>query len=78
MKWTTTALVGACMISTACSAHAGVDVGPQVAIAEADGADRVWVCHRGRWQAVGAPAADAHAGHGDRVSTTRRPERSSC
>ena len=78
MKWTSVALLGASMLMAGCSGRAGVEVGPQVAIASAEGSDRVWVCHRGRWQEVGAPAADAHGRHGDRVSTAPRPDRGSC
>jgi len=80
MRWSSVALVGACLLVAGCSKRGGVEIGPQVAIVggDRDGADRVWVCHRGRWQEVGAPAADAHGRHGDRVSTARRPERGSC
>ena len=78
MKWTAAALLSAFIGLAGCSSKAGVEVGPQVAIVGAEGSDRVWVCHRGRWQEVAAPAADAHGRHGDRVSTAPRRDRESC
>ena len=67
-------------------ARAGVEVQAGVLGEDPDGdrdredgdSGRVWVCHRGRWQEVGAPAADAHRGHGDRVSTSERENRAAC
>lgn len=43
--------------------------------------EAVWVCHGNRnprWLKVAAPAADGHRKHGDRVSTTPRPEKEPC
>jgi hypothetical protein len=82
MRQAFVALVGMSLTLAACSARADVEVGPQAAIvgseAEGAGADRVWVCHQGRWQEVGSPAAGAHGRHGDRVSTAPREARASC
>lgn len=66
-----------------CTARAGVEVGvnPSVVGVEGEqetGADKVFVCHRGRWQEVAAPAADAHGRHGDRVSRGAQQARASC
>lgn len=56
----------------ACSARAGVEVRPAI-VAGGDGDDgKIWVCHRGRWQEVGAPAGAAHERHGDRISESPR------
>ena len=82
MRYTFAVLVGASCILGGCAATAGVAVEPQVGIVEPEdldpGADRVWVCHQGRWQEVGAPAANAHSRHGDRVSSTTQEARASC
>ena len=75
-------MVGASLVLAGCSVRAGVAVEPQVGIVETEdnkpGANRVWVCHQGRWQEVGAPAANAHSRHGDRVSSTAQEARASC
>jgi hypothetical protein len=71
----------ACLTVTGCRARAGVGVEagiePAVVVAE-EGGDKVWVCHRGRWQEVGAPAGGAHSRHGDRVSYRPRAGGASC
>ncbi|MDX1494543.1 MAG: hypothetical protein R3253_10815 [Longimicrobiales bacterium] len=63
----------------ACSARAGVEVQPSV-VAGAGGSDgdKIWVCHRGTWQEVGAPAGSAHERHGDRISEAPRRAGGSC
>ena len=75
-------LVGTACVIAGCSVSAGVAVEPQVGIVEIEdndpGSDRVWVCHQGRWQEVGAPAANAHSRHGDRVSNTVQEARAAC
>jgi hypothetical protein len=79
MRQALVALVGMSLTFAACSARADVEVGPQAAIVGSEaGADRVWVCHQGRWQEVGSPAAGAHRRHGDPVSTAPREARASC
>lgn len=82
MKYTVVALVSACLVAGGCSARAGVSVQPEVAVVvgeqQAEGGDRVWVCHQGRWQEVAAPAAQGHSRHGDAVSSTPRTARGSC
>ena len=82
MRWTAVVLAaGSCFLG-GCSASVGVsgDVEAGVVAAEErdEGSDRVWVCHRGRWQEVAAPASDAHSRHGDRVSSTTQEARGSC
>ncbi len=63
------------------SARVPVEARAGVVVGEVEGpgpADRVWVCHRGRWQEVAAAAAGAHDRHGDRVSRSARAARSAC
>lgn len=65
----------------AARAHAGVAIDSGVIVAQPapdQGQDRVWVCHRGRWQEVAAPAAEAHDRHGDRVSRSAQRSREAC
>ncbi len=72
------------MVTSACRGGAGVDTRPEPRVSE--GADDVeagfvYVCHGNRnprWQRVGAPAADAHRRHGDRVSDRRQVEGEAC
>ena len=82
MRYRFIALAAVSLAFAACSSRAGVEVrGPQVAVGGGDGnggGDRAWVCHRGRWQEVGAPAAEGHSRHGDRVSYRARTARASC
>lgn len=82
MRYALVALVGMSMAVAGCSARAGVEVQPQPGLVGTEdgdaGADRVWVCHQGRWQEVASPAAAAHSRHGDRVSTAPREARASC
>jgi hypothetical protein len=79
MRQALVALVGMSLTLAACSARADVEVGPQAAVVGSEAeADRAWVCHQGRWQEVGSPAAGAHRRHGDRVSTAPREARASC
>ena len=82
MRYSFAVLVGASLVLAGCSVRAGVAVDPQVGIVETEddnpGSDRIWVCHQGRWQEVGAPAGNAHSRHGDRVSTTPQEARASC
>lgn len=64
-----------------CSAAAGVDVQTSTVVpleSQAAREGKVWVCHRGRWQEVGEPAAAAHSRHGDEVSQGRRSRGTSC
>lgn len=63
---------------TACSARAGVEVQPTV-VASSNAEDgKIWVCHRGSWQEVGAPAGAAHQRHGDQLSESPRRRGGSC
>jgi hypothetical protein len=82
MRYMFAVVIGASFVIAGCSVRAGVEVDPQVGTVETEddepGADRVWVCHRGRWQEIAAPAADAHSRHGDRVSSTAQEARASC
>ncbi len=82
MRYAWTVLAGAPLLLAGCAARGSVAVGPEVAVvqssAHAPEADRVWVCHRGRWQEVAAPAADAHRRHGDRVSSAAHRARAGC
>jgi len=82
MRYLLALMMGATVGLAGCSARAGVVVGPQPTVVDAgenaSGTDRVWVCHRGRWREVGAPAANGHSRHGDRVSTAPREARASC
>ena len=67
--------------TAACSARAsvGAEISPSVVGGVvSDAPDRVWVCHRGRWQDVAPPAARGHDRHGDRVSATPRERGSDC
>jgi len=64
-----------------CSARAGVDIQASTVVPlESRAADegKIWVCHRGRWQEVGEPAAAGHSRHGDALSEARRSSGSSC
>jgi len=64
-----------------CSARATVGAGIEASVLSDPGDSepgRVWVCHRGRWQDVAAPAAQGHSRHGDRVSESPREARSAC
>jgi hypothetical protein len=66
-----------------CAARATVAVEPEVAIVQSSSAhvptgNHVWVCHRGRWQEVATPAAEAHRRHGDRVSSAAHEARGGC
>ena len=79
----TLVLVGAVALAlSGCSVRASVPVEVEAGVVAAPAAepasDRVWVCHRGRWQEVAAPAADGHSRHGDRVSSDPRRDRGSC
>ena len=82
MRWAFVVLVGGSFVLGACSARLGVTGGVEAGIVAPEerdeGRDRVWVCHQRRWQEVGAPAADAHSRHGDRVSTGAQEARASC
>ncbi len=83
MRWTLVLLGSGALAFSACSARVRVPVGIDTGVVEAEGGrdegtDRVWVCHRSRWQEVAAPAADAHSRHGDRVSRTTQEARASC
>ena len=63
MRHTLSLLAGASLALAGCSARSGVAVEPRIAVVEVQTSDpdsnRVWVCHRGRWQEVAAPAAGA-------------------
>lgn len=63
---------------TACSARAGVEVQPAVVASGNTEGGKIWVCHRGSWQEVGAPAGPAHQRHGDRVSESPRAHGERC
>jgi len=82
MRWAFVALVGGSCVLGSCTARLGVVGGVEAGIVapeeDDEGRDRVWVCHQGRWQGVGAPAADTHSRHGDRVSTAPQEARASC
>ena len=82
MRYVRPVLLGASLILAGCTARAGVAVERQPGIVDTEdsnpGSDRVWVCHQGRWQEVGAPAANAHSRHGDRVSNAPQEARASC
>lgn len=74
------ALVAAASLS-ACTARVQTRPRPQASQSAGEGSESVWVCHGNRnprWQRVGAPAADAHRRHGDRVSGTPRTEGAAC
>jgi len=82
MRYACAVLASVSVFLAGCAARASVAVGPEAAVvqssAHAPTARRVWVCHRGRWQEVAAPAADAHRHHGDRVSTAAHEARTGC
>ena len=91
MRHALVALVGLSLAVAGCSRSGTVVVAaPQGGVVAGDGGNsgngggggrgqsRVWVCHNGRWQDVAAPAADAHRGHGDRVSTAAQESRAAC
>lgn len=40
--------------------------------------EKVWVCHRGRWQDISGAAAAAHMRHGDVVSEVARERLAGC
>ena len=69
MRWKWVLLVGGSCVLSGCAARFRVPVEVEA---------RMWVCHQDRWQEVGAPAADGHRRHGDRVSSTAQEERASC
>jgi hypothetical protein len=66
-------------IAVASVATAGCTVA--VRSSEGQGSDVVYVCHGNRnprWLRVSASAADAHRGHGDRVSEEPQEEGGAC
>ncbi len=83
MRYSLVLLAVGTMALGSCTARAGVEVGVNPSVVgvgggREDGTGKVFVCHRGSWQEVGAPAADAHARHGDRVSRVVQEARASC
>ena len=70
------------VLASACGSARVHDVpAPAQSRAGDEGGEYVWVCHGNRnprWQRVGAPAADAHRRHGDRVSRSPQEEGAPC
>ena len=79
-----TQILGACTAQAKVPAErAPVDVPAETEIdlAEArlyESREKVWVCHRGRWQDISGVAAAAHMRHGDPVSEVARERQSGC
>ena len=68
-------LVAVILAVSACSATV------RTGTPEPEPGEFVWVCHGNRnptWQRVGAPAADAHRRHGDRVTSEPQESGASC
>lgn len=84
MKYVHAVLASASVLLAGCAARASVAVEPEVAIVRSSSSahvpkgNHVWVCHRGRWQEVATPAANAHRRHGDRVSSAAHEARAGC